>query len=108
MAKKKFEDMLKIKREIPVEKIKIREISQSKPHYKIWLVAVFSIVFLFFAISFVFSSAKITVVPKTKQVKLNQIFSAVKDSSVEGDLPFDLIVLSGDTSKMVQAGTERD
>jgi hypothetical protein len=51
-----------------------------------------AMVFLFFAVSFLFSGAKITVSPKTVDLTLNDSFSASKDSANIGSLPFDLVV----------------
>ena len=80
-----------------------------KPHHHtLWFVAIISIVFLFFAISFVFSSAKITINPKVKQITIDQNFSALKDSNDQNQLSFDLVVLSGEDSKFVKTDEEKD
>ena len=73
----------------------------------IWIVALGSVVFLFFALSFIFSKATVTVVPKIKSISLNENMSALKNPSVD-DLSFDLMTLSDEESKTVTAGEEKD
>ncbi len=75
--------------------------------YKIYLVAFISIIFLLFALSFLFSGAKITIVPKVKEIPLNDNLSADKDSNVPG-LSFDLVVISGEENKTIQGGEMKD
>ena len=104
MPKKSFQDILKVKKNDHTEIIPVEE----KSRHTLWFIAVFSIFFLFFAISFVFSSAKVTVIPKEKQIPISQDFSANKDSNTDNDLPYDLMILSGDVSKPVQTGEEKD
>ncbi|MFA6523942.1 MAG: hypothetical protein WC264_01185 [Candidatus Paceibacterota bacterium] len=84
------------------------EEDNKKPRYSLWIVALVSIVFLFFAISFLFSGAKITINPKTKDISLNQNFSAVKDSNNSDTLSFDLVAISGEENKIVQVDEEKD
>lgn len=79
----------------------------SNSRYTLWIVALISLVFLFFALSFLFSKATVTVVPKIKILQLEQNLSAVKDSST-GKLQFNLIVLSDEESKLIESGEERD
>ncbi len=75
--------------------------------HTLWFVALASFIFFIFAVSFLFTGAKITVNPKIRDLPLDQIFSAVKDGSTE-DLPFDLVVLSGEESKTIAGGEETD
>jgi len=75
--------------------------------YTLWIIALIAIIFLFFAVSFLFSKATITVVPKTKIISLDQNFSATKDSSAD-KLQFNLIVISDEESKLIESGEERD
>jgi len=72
----------------------------------IWTVAFISVVFLFFALSFLFSGATITVDPRIKDIVLNRDFLAMKDSATD-DLSFELIALSGEESKAVLGGEKR-
>jgi hypothetical protein len=86
------------------------EIKQNnkKSKYRIYLVAFISILFLLFALSFLFSGAKITLTPKVREITLNnQNLSAIKDSNTQ-DLSFDLVVISGEESKTIQGGGEKD
>src|ERR1035437_2692231 len=52
------------------------EPDRGKPKYKIWFIAIVSIVIFLFAFSFLFSKALITVNPKSKAINLNESFSA--------------------------------
>jgi hypothetical protein len=86
------------------------KIKQTKkgPKYRIYLVALIAVVFLLFAFSFLFSGAKVTVVPKSEQIPLaNENLSATKDSTTP-DLSFDLVVISGEESKTIQGGELKD
>lgn len=75
--------------------------------YRLWLVALVSILFFLFALSFLFSGAKITINPKIKDLTANANLSATKDGNAES-LPFELVVISGEESKTVPAGEEKD
>src|SRR3990172_5223892 len=74
-----------------------------RPWYSIWLVAGISLVFLFFSIFFLFSEAFITINPKVKDVTFKQNLSA-NETPAEGNLSFDVVVLSGVESKTVEGG----
>ncbi len=78
----------------------------SSPRYTLWVVALVSVVFLFFALSYFFASATITIDLKVKAISLNENMSAVKDPNAEG-LSFDLVSLSDEESKTIQAGEEK-
>jgi len=78
------------------------------PRYGLWFIALIALAFLFFAVSFLFSGAKVTVIPKTQDLTLSQNFNAIKDSTTEGDLPFDLVAISGQETKTVQGGEATD
>ncbi len=79
------------------------------PKYRLFLVAVVAVVFLLFALSFLFSGAKVTLVPKVKSVAINENISAVKDGVGDNSgLPFNLVVISGDESKPIQGGEMKD
>jgi hypothetical protein len=75
-----------------------------RPRYSLWLVAIASLVFLFFAVSFLFSEAKITVTPKVAEESLNENFAATKDSAAGNNLAFDLISLPGEETRSVPGG----
>src|SRR3989344_6483510 len=129
MPKNLLQDMVKVKSSPtgmgPEAQLKPREallelpgreadsISQAKKEgkhrsrYMLWLVAFFSLVFLFFALSYnFFSKATVTVNPKIQDLILNESLSA----SIGGKdvLPFDLIVISGEENKNVKSGGEKD
>lgn len=120
MAKNLLQDMVRVKRIRKEEALEEIERPESRAHsyleadrknrgsqYALWLVALISVVFLFFAISFVFSGAKVVVNPKVKDVTFSGSLSAVKDSNTD-DLSFDLVVVSGEEKKTVQGGEEKD
>ena len=126
MPRHTLEDMVKIKRvQTPQgdqRKIFYSEPSRARPprddlferepkkkasYNLLWLVALISVVALFFAISFLFSNATVTVNPKIKDFVLNKTFTATKEESADG-LSYDLVVLSGEEKKEVAAGEEKD
>ena len=80
----------------------------NKSKFALWFIAIISVVGLLFALSFLFSSAKVTVIPKTQNSDLNENFSAIKDATDSGALSFALVSVSGDESKSVQGGEEKD
>ncbi|OGI85950.1 hypothetical protein A3A01_00925 [Candidatus Nomurabacteria bacterium RIFCSPLOWO2_01_FULL_39_17] len=82
--------------------------NKNKPKYKLWFVALISVVFLLFALSFLFARAKITVMPKTQNISLNQNLSAVKNGNDSNALSFDLVVISGEEEKTIQGGELKD
>ncbi|MFA5933681.1 MAG: hypothetical protein WC795_00445 [Candidatus Paceibacterota bacterium] len=71
-----------------------------RQHRAIWGLAIFSIISLFFALSFLFSGAKVTVVPKIETFLLDDTFSAKRNPS-EGDIPFQLMALKGEETKNI-------
>jgi len=79
----------------------------NKPKYMLWLVAVISFLFFLFALSYLFLKVEITVDPRIMDIALNENLSAGKNT--DGViLPFDLIVISGEENKMIQATGEED
>jgi len=121
MSKIPLQDMVRIKSSIqkkPInhnenyfnESVKNKKVFNSniikpnnkKSKYKIYFVALISVIFFLFALSFLFSMAKVTIIPKVKEISINQNFNAAKDSTVSG-LFFDLMVISGEESKIIQS-----
>ena len=82
--------------------------NKNKPKYKLWFIPLISVVFLLFALSFLFARAKITVMPKTQNISLNQNLSAVKNGNDSNALSFDLVVISGEEEKTIQGGELKD
>lgn len=70
--------------------------------WKLWSVAGVSILFLFFALSYLFSRADVTINPKIQDLKLNSVLSATKDPTATTP-SFDLVVISGEETQKVQA-----
>src|SRR5258708_10823069 len=97
--KKKIPDKInyhKIEKNFIPSSPELKVIHKSTPSgrgkYALWGVALASVVFLFFALSYLFSGAKITINLKVKNIVLDQDFSSIKDSSTD-DLPYDLVVI---------------
>lgn len=126
MAKRLLEDMIKTKyskkmviqnmnipkitpaREIPRSKTKPENINQTnKSRYMLWFLALVSVTICFFAFSFLFSRANISVNPKIKEVNINENLSALKESS-DDSMSFDLVVISGEAEEKAQATSEKD
>jgi len=116
MSKYLLEDMVKktkhISKEAKAKEIrKIGEIktnyAKSRSRYMLWLVAFISVAFCLFALSFLFSKAEVRIDPKTRDIVLNENLSANKDSGTNG-LSFDLMVISGEENKNIQANGEKD
>ena len=66
-----------------------------------------SMVFFLFALSYLFSEAKITVNPKIQDIILDENLSAHKDGFADS-LSFDLVVISGEENKMMQGSGEKE
>jgi hypothetical protein len=81
--------------------------SSGGSRYALWIVAIFAVIFLFFSISMFFSNAKISITPKEKDFSLNTSFDAVKDAQ-SGGIPFEVVVLSGEETKIVPANGVQD
>lgn len=73
---------------------------ENKYRYILWFVALVSVVFCFFALSFLFSKAEVSVSLKTKNMVLNKNLYASLGSGVDV-LPFERTHFSGDTSKTI-------
>jgi len=80
---------------------------RKNPFYTLWVVALISVVFLFFALSFLFSSAEVMINPKTKDFVFNKNFLATKGANTDS-ISYSSIVLSGEESKKVLAGEEKE
>ncbi|MDQ3076155.1 MAG: hypothetical protein M3Q34_03445 [bacterium] len=76
--------------------------------YSLWIVALVSIVFLFFSFSSIFAKAKVVVDPKVEDIPLYHDFSAFKDTNNEEVLPFSLVSLSDEVTKLVQSSEEKE
>lgn len=71
--------------------------------YGLWVIALISLVVLFFAFSVLFWKAKVVVHPNIENFTLNSTFLASKDPDIS-NLPFELVVISGEETKMVPTG----
>ncbi|MEX2029186.1 MAG: hypothetical protein WD963_01755 [Candidatus Paceibacterota bacterium] len=124
-----FQDMVKVKRErrgadrvfdsaqtesqdlSEVIKKETRQFKASnhrgEHRYKLWFVAIISIIFFLFSLSYLFSLATITVTPKSQAISLNATFTASKAADASA-LPFDLVVISGEESKIISSTLEEE
>ena len=85
----------------------IRNVPRSNSRYTLWIIALISVVFLFFGISSIFANAKVTINPKSKDFILNQNLSATKDAN--SGMSYHLVgPLTGEESKQVAAGEEKN
>ncbi len=100
----------RVERDVPSEPA--REESRERrvggqPRYTLWFVAAISIVFLLFALSYLFTEASVVVYPKVEEVALNENLSATSLPG-GGELSYELIVLEGEESRTVKASGEED
>lgn len=85
----------------------IKRNTNKSSKYRIFFIAFIAVLFLLFALSFLFSGAKVTIVPKVKDIQLNDNITANKDFNASG-LSFDLVVISGEEGKSIQGGEVKD
>lgn len=111
MPKHLLEDMVRVKSDrkyypkieteeaehLPEENI---QYSKKKYRYMLWFVALISVIFCFFAFSFLFSRAQVSVTLKTKNVALNENLSASLNPNPDV-LSFELTHLSDEVSKTI-------
>ena len=83
------------------------KVNPPKPKYALWSVALVSLIFLFFALSFLFAGATIIIDPKVKDANLDKDFSAVRGNNPD-TLPFDVVLISGQYSKSVPISGEQE
>ncbi len=132
MQKSIFQDMVKINgtKKLPTQKVmekperldrkRVREepeevfraplpgpVGVRRGRHGLWIVATVAVIFFIFSLSYFFARAEVTIDPKIKSVTLNQNFSAELDAQGE-NLSFDLVAISGDVSKTVQATEEKE
>ncbi|MBI2631228.1 hypothetical protein HYW73_03395 [Candidatus Nomurabacteria bacterium] len=86
---------------------KIKNNSNNKSRRALWFVACMSALFFIFALSFLFSSAKVSVNPKTEDLVLSENFGA-SSLPQNGSLFFDLVVISGEEKNIIQATEEKE
>ncbi len=66
--------------------------------YLIWIFSAISVIALFFVFSYVFSSAVISITPKSEKVSLNNTWPIISDTSADG-LHFQVITIKKSLSK---------
>src|SRR3989338_9031792 len=111
MAKSFFQDMVKYgkkaRESFSEEQVEKRGDSDPKSKNAIWFVAGVSVIFFFFALSFFFSCATVSVLPKTKNLDINLSLTASKSSPSEGGLAFELVVIKGEDTKAIPSNSQK-
>lgn len=74
---------------------------------RIWVLTGISVLIFIFALSLLFSEAKITLDPRSQDVALNKNFFAAK-GNLTNDLSFDLVVVSGEEKRTVEGTEEKE
>jgi len=97
----------KVTRQVEFNDEPMRAGNGGRTRYGLWVVAGVAVVFLFFAVSFMFAKAMITITPKISDIPYNQNLQAMKDAT-EDILSFDLVVLSGEEKKTLRGGEVTD
>ena len=127
MPRKKFEDVVKVKNTKQLENSQKKPIlsdkkknlilsdgyfnednKKRKSYNTLWLVSLITVVFLFFAIASLFSSALITINPKTKDFNVDKTLTATKNTNETSGLTYDLVVLSGEEKKEIKGSEEKN
>jgi len=109
MPRNLLQDVIRVKKGVQNPDFKFRHtLDENKPKSKLWFVALVSVVFLLFTLSFFFARAKIMITPKIQNISLNQNLSAIKNSNDAGTLSFDLVVISGEEEKTIEDGELTD
>lgn len=75
---------------------------RNTPKMVIWTVALLSIIFLLFSVTSFFSTATVTIVPKTARVALDDSYIARKDN-LPNELQFEVMTLQKKMSKQLEA-----
>lgn len=96
----------KLDKKPPLDLNKYKKVNKTSPKYLLWVVALFSVVFLFFGLSYLFSRADVSITPKIQDVKVDTTLSAVKDTN--SSLPFDLVVISGEENTKVASSEQKE
>lgn len=78
-----------------------------RPKLMLWIITASSLIVLFFALSYLFDGATVTVTPKSKELVLNDTFTAVKNAGAE-DLSFEVMAVDDDISKDVEGVENKD
>jgi hypothetical protein len=91
------------------ESIQDLNVNNTKNNYKyrLWVVAIMCIVFLFVSLSYFFGKVTVNINPKIQDLILNQNLSASANASPD-ELSFNLVVISGEENKKVSAEGEKE
>jgi len=75
---------------------------KNAPKMIIWTIALLSIIFLLFSVTSFFSTATVTVIPKTARVAFNDTYIA-KKNALPGELRYEVMTLQKKMSKQLEA-----
>ena len=78
-------------------------VQRTPRHRGMWFFAALALIALFFAVSFLFVHAKVTIVPVSKEVVLDGTFSAAKDITADKGISFTIMSVNGDVSQTVKS-----
>jgi hypothetical protein len=84
-----------------------KEYSKKPSRHGLWLIAIISIIFFVFALSFLFARAQVTIFPRIENITLDENLYAVKDSNSEG-ISFDLVIISGEETKSILGSEQKE
>ncbi len=84
------------------------ESTPSKGHKSLWFVALFAVLALFLAVSSNFSSAKVTITPKSIDFKIDELMSATRGSLEGPELSFELVSMEGTENTTVVGSVQKD
>ncbi len=121
MPKKIISDMVvpeKSIRQIPISAEKKRESKRlpkprgtrkpGNPKVAIWILAIVAVLAFFFGISLLFSSATVSIKPRIEKLSFNnEAYTAKLDSTVPGELSFEILKLDQTESLSVEATEEK-
>lgn len=74
---------------------------------RIWTIVILVLLGMFVALSYAFEEATVAVTPKVETVTLDNNFTAKKDAP-DGELPFEVVAISGEESKTFTGTEKRD
>ncbi|MSU44846.1 hypothetical protein EXS45_01550 [Candidatus Nomurabacteria bacterium] len=115
MPRNLLQDIIKVKhvnremRVVPHSVLGSIETGPKAPQtrYKLWFVAIISLIFFLYSISSLFSRVVVTINPKMQNVVLNENLFATLSGGIE-EFSFDLIVISGEENKIVKTTEEKE
>ncbi len=81
---------------------------KKQSHKTMWFVALISLLAVFFAVSSNFSSAKVTLVPKSQIITIDTLLGAVKGTTNGAEIPFEIVTMNGSESTTISGATQKE